>query len=121
MSGIYIFLSCVILIASILLIGIVLIQKSKGGGLASNFSGANQIVGVRNATQGVEKATWILAIIVAVLSVVATFFAPSGMISGGSRIEAPQQTEQQATPFATEEAAPAAETPAAPVEAPVAE
>ncbi|MFI3240710.1 MAG: preprotein translocase subunit SecG, partial [Bacteroidales bacterium] len=97
----YIFLSCLILIASILLIGIVLIQKSKGGGLASNFSGANQIVGVRNATQGVEKATWVLAIIVAVLSIVATFFAPSGMIQG-SRIEVESvQTEQQATPFAT--------------------
>lgn len=116
MSGIYIFLSCVILIASILLIGIVLIQKSKGGGLASNFSGANQIVGVRNATQGVEKATWILAIIVAVLSIVATFFAPSTVVSGVSRTEA-APTEQQATPFATEEAAPVA----APVEAPAGE
>ena len=37
----------VILIASILMIGIVLIQKSKGGGLASNFASSNQIMGVR--------------------------------------------------------------------------
>ena len=35
------------LLAAILLIGIVLIQKSKGGGLSSSFAGSNQIMGVR--------------------------------------------------------------------------
>lgn len=44
-----------IVIASILMIGIVLIQKSKGGGLASNFASSNQIMGVRKTNSFVEK------------------------------------------------------------------
>ena len=51
-----------IVIASLLMIGIVLIQESKGGGLASNFSSSNAILGVRKTTDFVEKATWGLAI-----------------------------------------------------------
>ena len=42
----YVFISILILIASILLILIVLIQNSKGGGLASGFSSSNQIMGI---------------------------------------------------------------------------
>ena len=43
----YLLFVILIVIASILMIGIVLIQESKGGGLASNFSSSNQIMGVR--------------------------------------------------------------------------
>ena len=43
-----------IVIASLLMIGIVLIQESKGGGLASNFSSSNAIMGVRKTTDVVE-------------------------------------------------------------------
>ena len=58
----YVFISILILIASILLILIVLIQNSKGGGLASGFSSSNQIMGVRKTTDFLEKATWTLAV-----------------------------------------------------------
>lgn len=34
---------------------IVLIQESKGGGLASSFSSSNQIMGVRKTTDVIEK------------------------------------------------------------------
>ncbi|MDE7387198.1 MAG: preprotein translocase subunit SecG [Muribaculaceae bacterium] len=51
-------------IISIVLIGAVLIQKSKGGGLSSSFAGANQIMGVRGTNSFIEKATWTLAIII---------------------------------------------------------
>ena len=44
-----------IVIAAVLMIGIVLIQESKGGGLASNFSSYNQIGGVRKTTDFIEK------------------------------------------------------------------
>ena len=50
-----------IVIAALLMIGIVLIQESKGGGLASQFSGYNQIGGVRKTTDFIEKTTWGLA------------------------------------------------------------
>lgn len=47
-----------IVLASLLMIFIVLIQESKGGGLASNFSSTNSIMGVRKTTDLVEKLTW---------------------------------------------------------------
>ena len=58
-----------IVIAALLMIGIVLIQESKGGGLASQFSGYNQIGGVRKTTDFIEKTTWGLAAAMVVLSV----------------------------------------------------
>lgn len=66
-----------IIIASILMIGIVLIQESKGGGLASNFSSSNQIMGVRKTTDFIEKATWGLAIAMVVCSVICAYVAPT--------------------------------------------
>ncbi|MFO7868538.1 MAG: preprotein translocase subunit SecG [Bacteroidales bacterium] len=51
-----------IIITSILLVLIVLVQNSKGGGLASNFSASGQMMGVKKETDFLEKATWSLAI-----------------------------------------------------------
>ncbi len=64
-----------ICLASILLIGVVLIQKSKGGGLAASASNYNQFMGVRKTTDFVEKATWGLAIFICVLSIASAFIA----------------------------------------------
>lgn len=65
-----------IVIAALLMIGIVLIQESKGGGLASNFSSSNQIMGVRKTTDFIEKTTWGLAIVMVVCSIVCAHVAP---------------------------------------------
>ena len=54
----YLLLVILMLIASVLMCFIVLIQNSKGGGLASGFSSSNQIMGVRKTTDFLEKATW---------------------------------------------------------------
>ena len=59
------------------MIGIVMIQESKGGGLASNFSSSNSVLGVRKTTDFIEKATWGLAIAMVVFSVVCAYVAPS--------------------------------------------
>ena len=53
-------ISILLVLASIALVLVVIVQKSKGGGLASGFSSANNIMGVRKATDGIEKATWYL-------------------------------------------------------------
>ena len=113
----YAFIITLIIIASIILIGVVLIQKSKGGGLASGFASGNQMMGVRKTTDFIEKATWTLAIFICVLSII------SALIPQGEEAEAtvtnPQVEQTQPTPFETsnEAAAPApAETPAAPAE-----
>ena len=64
------------IIVALLMCGIVLIQESKGGGLASGFSSSNAIMGVRKTTDFLEKATWGLAIALIVLSVVSVAFVP---------------------------------------------
>ena len=73
---IYILFVIFIVIASLLMIGIVLIQESKGGGLSSNFSSSNAIMGVRKTTDFVEKATWTLAASLVVFSIICAHLAP---------------------------------------------
>lgn len=87
----YVFISVLILIASILLILIVLIQNSKGGGLASGFSSSNQIMGVRKTTDFLEKATWTLAGLVIFLSIIITAFIPR--VQQGNDSEIKQQVK----------------------------
>lgn len=70
----YLLIITLVVLASVLMCGIVLIQESKGGGLASGFSSSNQIMGVRKTTDFLEKATWGLAIAMVVLSVVSAAF-----------------------------------------------
>ena len=69
------YLLCVslIVLVSVLMCLIVLIQNSKGGGLASGFSSSNQIMGVRKTTDFLEKATWTLAAFMVILSVFAAY------------------------------------------------
>jgi preprotein translocase subunit SecG len=62
-----------IILACLVLGFFVLIQNSKGGGLASNFAGSNQIMGVRKTADFLEKATWILAGTVMVLCLLVAF------------------------------------------------
>lgn len=72
----YVFMSAVIVLAALLMIGIVLIQNSKGGGLAAGFASSNQIMGVRKTTDMLDKVTWTLAGVIIVLSIVITAFLP---------------------------------------------
>ncbi len=73
----YIFISILILVVSVLLGLIVLVQNPKGGGLASNFaSGGAQFMGVRQTADFLEKASWGLAIALLVLSLTATMIIP---------------------------------------------
>jgi len=65
-----------VIICAVLLILIVLIQNSKGGGLASNFSQGNQIMGVKKTTDFLEKATWYLVAGLLVFCLLATFTIP---------------------------------------------
>jgi len=75
---IYILVSVLIIIACVFQIMIVLVQNSKGGGLASNFTSAGQSMGVRKTADFLEKSTWSLAGAILVLSLVATGAIPRG-------------------------------------------
>ena len=72
-----IFFVILIILACIFLGLIVLIQNPKGGGLAGNVAGfSNQIMGVKQTTDVLEKGTWILAIVVVLLCLFSTVFIP---------------------------------------------
>ena len=83
----YIVCVLLILIASLLMCLIVLVQNSKGGGLASGFASSNQIMGVRKTTDFLEKATWSIAAFIVVVSVVAAWSLPRHEVSTDSIIE----------------------------------
>lgn len=68
------FISILIVLAALATVLIVLVQNSKGGGLASSFSQANNIMGVRKSTDVLEKTTWWLAGIVMFLCIISTIF-----------------------------------------------
>ena len=78
----YLPLIVLIVIVAVLMCGIVLIQNSKGGGLASSFASSNQIMGVRKTTDFLEKATWTLAAAIAALCVFSAYYLPSRAVLG---------------------------------------
>lgn len=108
----YILTIVLTVLVSILLIIVVLVQKSKGGGLSSSFAGSNQIMGVRRTNDFIEKATWTLAAIIGLLSILSVFVMPK--VVTGTRVK--PTTEMQVIK-GTETTAPAA----APVAAPAAQ
>ena len=67
----YILFTILIVIAAVLLVLLVLVQNSKGGGLAAGFSSGNQVMGAPKTADFLEKATWTLAGIIVVLSILA--------------------------------------------------
>ena len=67
----------IIIIASIILGLIILIQNPKGGGLSSSFGGlGNQLMGVKQTTDVLEKGTWLFAAIIGVLCLTSAMFIP---------------------------------------------
>lgn len=119
----YTFIIILTVIVSILLIIVVLVQKSKGGGLASSFAGSNQLMGVRRTNDFIEKATWTLAAIIGLLSIISVFVMPRNMVQSGTRVKPVQTTTvvggaAYETPAAA--ATPAAQAPATEAEAPAA-
>ena len=104
-----------ILIVSVLLGLIVLVQNSKGGGLVSNFGGANQMMGVRQTTDFLEKATWTLATVLVVLCLISSVTIPKNVKQGNALDTEMRSQIENVLPSAPAAEAPAA---AAPAEAP---
>jgi preprotein translocase subunit SecG len=110
-----------ILFVSVLLGLIVLIQNSKGGGLVSNFGGANQMMGVRQTSDFLEKATWTLGAILVVLCLLSSITLPKNSKEGTPKSElenviAPLPTVE--TPAATTNMPASSDAPAEATEAP---
>lgn len=75
-------LSILIFIACCLLVLAVLVQNPKGGGLASGFQSGAQVMGVRRTADFLEKATWVLAVGILMMSVLSTTLAKGGSSTG---------------------------------------
>lgn len=111
-----------IVLAALLMCFVVLIQNSKGGGLASSFASSNQIMGVRKTTDFIEKLTWGLAAFMVVLSVATAYVIPTAQsetsvimeqavkegatnpLNAPSGFAAPQTNDNAATETATPQA-----------------
>lgn len=107
-----------ILIASVLIVLAVLVQSPKSG-MAANFGASNQVMGVRQTADFLEKFTWGMAVAILILSLVATLAMDSHLVSqsnsstakdAGALIEKlatpePQQTMPQVEIPAAETAA----------------
>ena len=108
-----------IVVAAVLMIGLVLIQESKGGGLSSSFAGYNQVAGVRKTTDFIEKATWFLAAAMVAVSIICAHVAPTAHTDSSvmENIENPTSNPNNLPGFGASQqkdaAAPAAEKPAA--------
>ncbi len=73
MNTLFTILTILIVIAAILLIAVVLLQNGKGEGMASNFTSANQTLGVRQTADILEKVSWGLVAFILVVSIITSF------------------------------------------------
>lgn len=94
------------LILALLLIGVVLLQRSEGGGLGMGGGGGGGVMSARGAATALTKLTWILAAAFIVTSITLTVLAAQKS-SGGSVLDS--------LPAASGEAAPAESAPASPL------
>lgn len=97
----YTVITSLIIVVSIFLIITVLMQNAKGGGLAQNFAGQQQLLGVRKTTDFLEKATWTLGASIVILSFISVALIPSaGAQAGQSEVDQVMQNvqTQQAQP-----------------------
>ena len=67
-----------IIIVSVLLILVIMVQNPKGGGLSSSFGGggSQNLGGVQNTTNFLDKSTWALAIALFALILLSNFAIP---------------------------------------------
>jgi len=96
----YALITVLIVVVCVCLTLIVLVQNSKGGGLAANFSASNQIMGVRKTADFLEKATWTLASSLIALCLLAAFILPSSGDSSENKSILDSQIENAADPGA---------------------
>ncbi len=93
-----------IIVASVILGLIVLVQNPKGGGLSGTFGGfSNQLMGVKQTTDVLEKGTWVFAAIVGLLCLMSPAFIPKEGASSGDDLIKNISTSpaQQAKPATT--------------------
>jgi preprotein translocase subunit SecG len=87
-----------IVLACVIIGFFILVQNPKGGGLAGNIAGfSTQFMGVKQTTDVLEKGTWILAVVIALLSLFSAGFIGTGSATNEPNLR-PTTTTQPAAP-----------------------
>ena len=74
-----IFFLILIILSSVIIAFFILVQNPKGGGLAGNIAGfSTQFMGVKQTTDVLEKGTWVMAVIIALLTIASPAFVSDG-------------------------------------------
>jgi preprotein translocase subunit SecG len=70
-----IFFLVLIILSSVIISFFILVQNPKGGGLAGNIAGfSTQFMGVKQTTDVLEKGTWVMAVLIALLTIASPVF-----------------------------------------------
>ncbi len=94
------FLIIFAIIVAILLVLLILIQNPKGGGLSSGFSSSNNIMGVQRTGDILEKGSWVLAILVMVISLAINLSLPKAGSAAKSNSKIQEQIDKTTAPNA---------------------
>jgi preprotein translocase subunit SecG len=79
-----IFFLILVILCCLIISFFILVQNPKGGGLAGNIAGfSTQFMGVKQTTDVLEKGTWVMAALIALLAIFSPVFISQG--SAGSR------------------------------------
>lgn len=91
-------ITILIVLVCLLLIGIILIQKPKGGGLGSSFGASSNILGgVQKTNEFLDKATWGLAAALLVLVLATNLGSSSANTEEGVERSQMETTDAPAT------------------------
>lgn len=94
-----IFFLILIILTSVIIAFFILVQNPKGGGLAGNIAGfSTQFMGVKQTTDVLEKGTWIMAVLIAMLSIASPMFISPTSGTGPNEPNLRPTTTQPATP-----------------------
>ena len=88
----------IIILLSVLLVLVILGQNSKGGVGAAFGGSASQIMGVTKTGNILEKATWVLAVSVLVLSLISSAFHSTSSPNSFSSPNVENASQQMITP-----------------------
>jgi preprotein translocase subunit SecG len=95
-----IFFLILVILTSVIISFFILVQNPKGGGLSGSIAGFNsQFMGVKQTTDVLEKGTWVMAVLIALLSIASPMFI-SGSRSGAAEpnLRPNQSTTAPVTP-----------------------
>ncbi len=88
-----------IILVSVVIGFFILVQNPKGGGLAGNIAGFNsQFMGVKQTTDVLEKGTWVMAVVIALLCIFSTVFIPKANSIDGRQLRTTTPAPAQQAP-----------------------